>query len=290
MDYFRATPLKKWNRDRMKEYFARKGIQLTRSQLHSGAAFSSARLRTLCRIYGTTLGEQLYLIIRDRLEREEEVMYKKISSTSPSTKSCSVPGTPLSTIATSLSSSQDRLSMSDLDLGAPAIPINAPEKELEKALEKKEGTLKPELEKHEEPEIQKEAPNKNEIRNGTPDKNEVIKKEIDCIILERQKRTEEIEDYYSKKFIKEHPPILWQQHHLQYFLKILELPAELTIPVDDFIFLSQEEFDTIFPGKGASLYASLRSRFVNPNIKKIPISNLRDSGVCNSPGCPDHPN
>lgn len=279
MDYFRATPLKKWNRDRMKEYFARKGIQLTRSQLHSGAAFSTARLRTLCRIYGTTLGEQLYLIIRDRLEREEEVMYKKISSTSPSTKSCSVPGTPLSTIATSLSSSQDRLSMSDLDLGAPAIPIEAPEalqapETLEKELEKKEGTLKLEPEKHEEPEIQKEAPDKNEIQDGAPNKNEALKKEIDRIILERQKRTEEIEDYYSQKFIKEHPPILWQQHHLRYFLKISELPAELTIPVDDFIFLSREEFDIIFPGKGASLYASLRSRFVNPNIKKIPISNL----------------
>lgn len=275
MDYFKSTPLRKWNKDRIKGYFTTKGVHLTSAQLHSGATFSTARLNTLRRIYGNVLGEKIYLIIRERLEREEDTIYKKSLSASPMVGP-SMPSTPLSLVANytpntpntpnanNSTTSQELLSMSDLDLGSPVMKAGSPMDRITSfpppQLDNASNTLQKESIKEEQ---QKYLDFK--------ETDERAKRHFDLIEAERQRQRQHAEDYLNRTFIEEHPPLLWQQYHLQYLLKSLDLPTKLDISVDDFIFLTQEELEKLYPGKGEKLYLAIRSRFVNPNIKKIPI-------------------
>lgn len=284
MDYFKSTPLRKWNKDRIKEYFVKKGLHLTSAQLHSGATFSTARLNTLRRIYGNVLGEEIYLIIRERLEREEDTIYKKSLSASPAIGS-SMPNTPLSLVpnytpTTSNNNSQELLSMSDLDLGSPVIKASSP-------IDKIASFPPPQLNissnvQHSLKENPQENPLKENPLKENPQEepikyldfketDERAKKHFGLINAERERQRQRAEDYINRTFIEEHPPLLWQPYHLQYLLKSLDLPTKLDISIDDFIFLTQEELEKLYPGRGEKLYLAIRSRFVDPNIKKIPI-------------------
>jgi len=278
MDYFKSTPLRKWNKDRIKEYFTTKGVHLTSAQLHSGATFSTARLNTLRRIYGNQIGEKIYLIIRDRIEREEDTLYKKSLCASPMVGPSmpSMPSTPLSSVpnytpntpntpnANNSTNSQELLSMSDLDLGSPVMKAGSP-------MDRITSFPPPQLNNA------SNTPEKEPIKEEQPkyldfkETDERAKRHFDLIEAERQRQRQRSEDYLNRTFIEEHPPLLWQPYHLQYLLKSLDLPTKLDISVDDFIFLTQEEMEKLYPDKGEKLYLAIRSKFVNPNIKKIPI-------------------
>lgn len=298
MDYFKSNPLRKWNKDRIKEYFTTKGLQLTPSQLHSGATFCTARLSTLRRIYGNQIGEKIYLIIRDRIEREEDILYKKSLNASPMVG----PSTPLSSISSmptytpntpntpNATTSQELLSMSDLDLGSPIIQSGSPidrvaafpppqlnsSSNIQQTKDKKEEPLQTieSQRKKEEPLQTIEPPRQKENQTKYLDIKETdarAKRHFELIESEHERRRQHAEDYLNRIFIEEHPPLLWQPYHLQYLLKSLGLPTNLDISVDDFIFLTQEELEKLYPNKGEKLYLAIKSKFVNPSIKKIPI-------------------
>ena len=228
MDYFKTIPLRKWTKEKMQEYFANKDIILPITQLHSGLIFSTTRLATLCRIYGTIIGEKMYLIIRARMEREDDLIYKKNNKSSPIT--------PLTGFSNH--NAQEILSMSDLDLGSPLIqPLS--QSPVERSVQ-----------------LQPIFTSKN------------IDTQYERTIKENR---EYIKDYDSKIFINKYPPLLWQKCHIQYLLKSMNLPIEFNIDVDDFIFLTLEELENLYPNFGSQLYIFIKSKFINPNTEKIPV-------------------
>ncbi len=323
MDYFRITPLKRWTKERMREYLMNKGLSLNDTQIHSGSTFASARISTLRRIYGIPLGDQLYLIIRDRLEREEEIMYKKFNSMSPMANTNHAlftppqlhqhtqhtPLTPLITRPTP----PDTLNMSDIDLGAPAIQSNAADTTIHITKEnvfpaptQKTSTLTqllagntttPNLDQHQKEEERGSLSNphqhqKEEERGSLSNPDQHQKEEykfldfretdarakayFDKLREDRIKRDREYEDIRDREFINMHPPLLWQTYHIQYLLRSLGLPDELTMQPDDFIFMTAEEFEVKYPKHGDKLFVTIRAKFINPNIKKITKATITD--------------
>jgi hypothetical protein len=86
-------------------------------------------------------------------------------------------------------------------------------------------------------------------------------------------KLEKAHDIRLNDFIDKHPPLLWQDNHLEHFLKSIGVDTSINVtlpPVDDFIFMSAIELDAIFPKTGTMIYTKLRARFVDPNIKKLP--------------------
>lgn len=236
MDFFKSTPIRQWSKEKIREYFNNKNIHLTDVQLHSGATLTSARLSTLRRIYGIALGERIYIVLRDRIEREEDIIYKKYSG------SPNFIGTPLGSILSE--STNENLVMSDIELGSPLCKPSRlaciPPPQLS-------------LESHRAP-INKKETDSSFIVPSKPRENALDRK---------------IDDYLYKQFINKYPPLLWQQYHLQYLLRSLGLDPDISIHVDDFIFLSEDELEFLYPNNGDKLFTAIRSKFINPNIRKL---------------------
>jgi len=238
MDYVRTLPIKRWSAEQVNAYLKNKGID---NVSLTGQVISTMKLSTFRRTYGLELGDQLYLVIRDRVEREEELVSKKLSESPLMRQPISMPPTPkLSGVSASsqmtnimpspLSSfphnplpSSNVLAMSNLDLNAP--------------LDFKQTDARAR-------EYFDELLNKQLIARQ--------------IIATRE----------YDKFIAKYPPLLWQQYHLHRFLETINI-RDFDIPVDDFIFYSADELEKIYPNKGLHIYDAIRSRFVNPRISKI---------------------
>ena len=215
------------------------------------------------------------------------------------------PSTPLSSISSmptytpntpntpNATTSQELLSMSDLDLGSPIIQSSSPidrvaaflspqlnSPTIQQTKDKKEEPLQT-IESQRKKEEQKEEhlqtieslrQKENQIKYlDVKETDERAKRHFELIESEHERRRQHAEDYLNRIFIEEHPPLLWQPYHLQSLLKSLGLPTNLDISVDDFIFLTQEELEKLYPNKGEKLYLAIKSKFVNPSIKKIPI-------------------
>ena len=231
MSIFNTTSILTWSHEDIKMYFMKKGIELTDSQLQSGNTLANTPLIIFKKYYGNALGSKLYLIIRERIEREAALVFKKSNSSPIINTPSTSPDTPLSTY-----NLEGHLTLSDLNLGEPAIQVSKNTEVQDNMLDFKETDSR---------------------AAAYYDK---LKKEH-----AKNKHNE------LKEFIDTWPPLLWQPRHLQFFLNSLEFSDDVTktIPVDDFIFFSIEEFENIYPTRGLALYNAIRSKFPNPNIKKI---------------------
>jgi hypothetical protein len=79
------------------------------------------------------------------------------------------------------------------------------------------------------------------------------------------------EDKIIINFIVMHPPLLWQNEHILYFIDLLGFDANLikNIDVDDIIFMEIEELNKYYPECGHFIYNAIRRRFITPQITKI---------------------
>jgi hypothetical protein len=98
---------------------------------------------------------------------------------------------------------------------------------------------------------------------------------LDSVDRCKQINKTDIHKIYNKytilSFIDKYPPILWQNEHLHYFINFLGCDDKLIndLDVDDFIFMNPQDINKIFLNKGQFIYDALRSRFINPNIRKL---------------------
>lgn len=72
-----------------------------------------------------------------------------------------------------------------------------------------------------------------------------------------------------REFINNHPPLLWQIDHFNYFLETLSIINKINTNVDELIFYTPEQFDKLFPGKGKLIYEKIRDRFIKKDIVYI---------------------
>jgi hypothetical protein len=199
----------------MHDYLVKHGVILAKEQLQSGSSFATLRLASFRQIYGAEQGAAIYLIIRERVEREEDIINRRIvvqplnvwpghlPAFSPATPTFS-PLTP-SSVGSSSSSGSAASTMSEFSL-SDGLPVDVP-------------------------------------------------------------------SFLDRQFIQQHPPILWQLHHLHYFLETFGIPKgyleKLKIDVDSFIFMSETDYELLFPQLGKKIYNALRNKFVDPTIRYI---------------------
>ncbi len=213
----------------MGEYLANKGINLCTDHIHSGSVFCCAKLSNLKKIYGISTGERIYLIVHDRMEREDAINQKM------SGRSTGLTGSGI--YYNSLNSSIDSSVNGSIDSSLESSVTNS---------------------------VTNSAASPED--NLTDQKTEITPQDIPIL----NSRSMISDDFDNKIFIDEHPPLLWQQCHLEYFLKTLRVPiTETLMNVDDFIFLSQNELEALYEGKGELIYKALRSKFRDPTIQKI---------------------
>lgn len=116
--YFNTTPLYKWDHCKCMEYFNTKhGIDLSKANVN-GRWLSTAKLRQLRQTFGKPTGEKLFIIVRDRLEREEDIA----RTPSPSPMLSPMMSPIFSPVSLPHKPQQNKLLMSSLDLndGIPA--------------------------------------------------------------------------------------------------------------------------------------------------------------------------
>jgi hypothetical protein len=107
MEYFKSTALQNWPKEKVQEYFAKKGIYISLDQVYPGMSYANARLITLRKLYDVETANKIFLLIRIRVEREEEILnqsYRNFSNLTPLTPRVEGISYPLD------------LSMSDIDL------------------------------------------------------------------------------------------------------------------------------------------------------------------------------
>lgn len=237
MDYFKVTPMRKWTKEKAILYLNKKGITVDLSVVASGHYLATVKLTTLRKTLACAIADKVFLIIHERLEREEEVNQRKPALRNNYGES------PVST-----GSGRSSNSMSELDIGPPAISSS------------------------------QSSPSSYSVNILPPPHLSICDfdqtDERASAYLEQTKKTtakygQIITTIKCKNFIEQFPPILWQQRHLQYYLDTKGL-AHTDVDVNDFIFMSADELETLYPTKGVALYESIRSRFVNPTIVKLP--------------------
>lgn len=234
MDLFRTTSIRKWPKESMREYLAQKGISIKDSQTHSGATLVSAKLSTLKQYYGIELGERLYLIIRERIEKEDEITKKKMLS-SP----IMIPTDHFTPPSPSVLSSTPPSSLPSFSLPSSLPPLSLP-------------TLSPSP-----PHLL--VLSDLDLNSGSPPST--------------HSPTTDIESFNNKNFIRQHPPLLWQLPHLIYYLSLYNIPTgylkHIDLDVDSFIFMSADSLEELFPALGKKIHHDIRGRFINRNISYI---------------------
>lgn len=228
-NYFTTTPLVKWSNIKSLEYINdRLKDRSPLTHLIDGKWLSSAKLRQYRSLFGKTLGERIYIIIRDRIEREEQIrpsspIQRSISSPIQASP-INIPNTPHSS-----SSASSNLVMSELNLN---------------------------------------------------DRKDFVDTDVRAIehLKKEELKSQEKKDIYEYRacsdFISRHPPLLWQNNHLVFFLRdVLHIDVNassiINIDVDEFIFMSANDINKIIPNKGDYIKKALLSKFVNPNIKRL---------------------
>lgn len=90
-------------------------------------------------------------------------------------------------------------------------------------------------------------------------------------ILDLNRAAYSYENKLIINFIVSHPPLLWQNEHILYFIDLLGFNNNIIkhIDVDDIIFMEISELDKYYPTCGHFIYNAIRRRFINPNIAKI---------------------
>jgi len=257
--YFNTTPIKKWTTIKLQEYLS-KYLTIHESKLimHTGESIEKMHLKKYREEYGNVLGNKLYLIIRNRIEKEEELTKNIwtacklttlpiIQSTSPIIQSTSPIIQSTSPIIQSNTSSIYSTNLSDFML-EPGIITN----EFKISLLENNTQL-----------------NTYYSEINRLDANQYF--ELQESISKR--RRIRAENMFDDEFINKHPPLLWQEQHVRRFLKRIGIVIMDNIQfsdIDDFIMSDSSEFENIFPKMGIYIYEKIRERFIRKDIKKLP--------------------
>lgn len=250
--YFKTTPLHKWNTTQCVEYFKSKHrIDVTAPNQPDGRWFSTAKLKQLRSVFGKSTGEKVYIIVRDRLDREDEVLQSPALTPlqSPMMSPVQMPvqiHIPRVLSSNRIKATSDTSSgiFSDMsrDVTTPAGKNHLVMSDL--------------------------VLNSVKLDFGKTDQQAArhlhdLKKKEDSIYSR-------YEHARLLSFIKQHPPLLWQDSHLKVFLaEYIGIEADNIPDAGDFIFMQPDELDLYFPNKGLIIYSSIRRRFINPDIKKL---------------------
>ncbi len=230
--YFSCTSIEKWSVEKVTEYLANKGIIIDKKL--NGLELSRLTLKEMRNTFGFGSGETIYLITRERIEKE--ALAKSNKKTNKIQKIRYVNNgndyIKAQTPYVSPDSSPDFItSNSNLTVSSLTLESNKVESNIQQS---------------------KHISLLNNVKNAKD-------------VVERY------ELYNLFKFTVIHPPLLWQNEHLSFFLNFIGCDCNLlkNIDIDDFIFLTAKEIDMIYKNKGQFIYDSLRSKFIDPTIKKI---------------------
>lgn len=130
IDYFLTTPLKQWSNARIMEYLLNKHINLTTSEKElitsNKVDFNNPKIKLFRKLFIVN-GVNIYLVIRERIEKEESLQNKLLSSISPTlspmisptmTSMISAPSAPSPTLSPTMTSKSisNKLVISELVL------------------------------------------------------------------------------------------------------------------------------------------------------------------------------
>ena len=218
-NYFSSTLLKNWTAEKVSIYFMKKNVRIENT---TGVELYNIKLKELHKLFGQKIGDRIYIIIKSRIDKENEALDALDVFHNNSYQISISPG------SSPPDNQSTRYNIEDI-----------------------------------------------ERKNETSHKLDLFKKhELHCTLI----------------FIATHPPILWQNEHLECFIKLLGCDYSFIrhIDIDDFIFMSSAEIDLYFPSKGAFIYEALRCKFINPYIQKIKgtsISNKKECSLSNEKEC-----
>ena len=246
-NYFNTTHLNEWDATHCTEYFNLKykievyGV--------NGSWLSTAKLNQYRMMFGKSLGEKIYLIIHDRLEREDEVLQIDPHATmpigSPPWSPAMMPiGSPPWSPAT-MPVGSPTWSPTTMPIGSPSFILPTPIMSMSN--------------------LDLNAFQHTDTR-------------ATLYMSSLKKQESNLLDKYDRirlaSHVDKYPPLLWDNTHLHLFLSSIVKHQIPMIPdVDDFIFMTADEINVYFPNKGPIIKSLLLSRFIDPNIKKLHSNN-----------------